>query len=75
MEKMKIHLKDVMAVKELVDLVSLLPGHANLVDGDAVVDAKSIMSIFALDLSREFELEIDGEISPEFREKIAPFLV
>lgn len=74
MEKMKIHLKDVMAVKELVDLVSLLPGHANLVDGDAVVDAKSIMSIFALDLSREFELEIDGEISPEFREKIAPFL-
>mgnify|MGYP002556467107 CR=1 FL=1 len=75
MEKMKIHLKDVMAVKELVDLVSLLPGHADLVDGDAVVDAKSIMSIFALDLSREFELEIDGEISPEFREKIAPFLV
>ena len=53
MEKMKIHLKDVMAVKELVDLVSLLPGHADLVDGDAVVDAKSIMSIFALDLSRE----------------------
>ena len=75
MEKMKIHLKDVMAVKELVDLVSLLPGHADLVDGDAVVDAKSIMSIFALDLSREVELEIDGEISPEFREKIAPFLV
>lgn len=72
---MKIHLADVMAVKDLVDLVSKFPGSVNLVYADKTVDAKSIMSIFTLDLTGDLQLEIDGNITPEMLESLEPYKV
>ena len=64
-ENIKIRLRDVMAVKDLVNIVSQLSCPVKLIYQDQEVDAKSIMSIFTLDLSDELELEIDGDRSEE----------
>ncbi|MPN51515.1 hypothetical protein SDC9_199163 [bioreactor metagenome] len=73
-QTIKVRLRDVMAVRDLVNLVSQLSCPVKLLYEDKEVDAKSIMSIFTLDLSDELTLEIDGDCSPEVMDQLAPFM-
>ena len=57
----QIILDNVDKVKAFVVTVSKYPGDATLVSGRYVVDAKSIMGIFSLDLSKPIELNIHAE--------------
>lgn len=74
-EIIKVRLKDVVAVRDLVHIASQLPYPVKLHYQEKEVDAKSIMSIFTLDLSDELTLEIDGDCPPELRDQLAPFLI
>ena len=60
----KVLLNTIEAVKEFVDIVSRYDVDMELVSGRYVIDAKSIMGIFSLDLSKPIDLNIhaDGDV-------------
>ena len=58
MKSVQISLDSIEKVKSFVHAVNRLDGEFDLVSGRYIVDAKSIMGIFSLDLSRPIELQI-----------------
>ena len=65
MTVLKISLVTIDQVKRFVDLVSKVEGDVDLVSGRYTIDAKSIMGIFRLDISKPMELRIyreEGEL-------------
>ena len=61
MKKMKISLGSIEDVKEFVALTNSYSFDSDLVSGRYAVDAKSIMGIFSLDLSKNLTLNIQKE--------------
>ena len=63
-------------VKEFVNVISKFDYDFDLVSGRYVVDAKSIMGIFSMDLSRTIQLNIHVDIdeSEEVLAALAPYL-
>lgn len=78
MTERKITLRTIDAVKNYVGCISQYPFAADLISGRYVVDAKSIMGIFSLDLSNPITMQIHYEnekMIEEFLSKIENFLV
>ena len=75
MINLKIKLDTINAVKEFVSLTNLCPYDIDLVSGRYVVDAKSLMGIFSLDLAKPIELEIFSDNCDDFIEKLQKFIV
>jgi len=61
-------------VNKFVNIVSRYPFDMDLRAGRHVVDAKSILGIFSLDLSRPITLEIYSDDCEKLIEEITPFL-
>ena len=61
MTKVKIMLDSIAAVKKFVSVVSMYDFDVDLASGRYAVDAKSIMGIFSLDLSKPIDLNIHAE--------------
>ena len=61
MTKLKILLKSVEDVKNFTFIMSGENHEADIISGKYVVDAKSIMGIFSLDLSKPLDLAIHGD--------------
>lgn len=59
MISMYITLRSIEDVKEFVNTVSKIEGDATLSGGRYIVDAKSIMGIFSLDLTKQLKLDIE----------------
>ena len=55
----QIKLNTINEVKEFVNIVLQCPYDVDLVSGRYIIDAKSIMGIFSLDLTRPIDLEAD----------------
>lgn len=78
-EKMKSYILDLNSIERVKGFVTVLEGFSgyfDLVSGRYVVDAKSIMGIFSMDLSKNVEfriLETNEKIS-EVETAIAPYL-
>ncbi|MCL2086130.1 MAG: HPr family phosphocarrier protein [Oscillospiraceae bacterium] len=70
----KISLASTQDVKEFVSVVLKSDFTADLVSGKYVVDAKSIMGIFSLDLSKTLELRIHSDDCEDFLISIKKFL-
>jgi phosphotransferase system HPr-like phosphotransfer protein len=62
-------------VKALVNIVSKYPFDIDLRAGRHVVDAKSIMGIFSLDLSKPVTLEVYEEDCGGLMDEIKPFII
>ena len=78
MREVKIFLGTIERVKDFVNAVTRLDCDVDIVSGRYVIDAKSIMGIFSVDLSRELVLKIssdDVEECKEIREKLKAFIV
>ena len=76
MKTVQISLDSIDKVKKFVNAVNRLDGDFDLVSGRYIVDAKSIMGIFSLDLSRPIELQIHSEAGIEETMKVLkPYLV
>lgn len=75
MVKAKISLPAINDVKEFVNLVTLCPNDVDLVSGRYAVDAKSIMGIFSLDLSKPIEVQVHADDATEFIASIKKFIV
>jgi phosphotransferase system HPr-like phosphotransfer protein len=61
-------------VNHFVNIVTRYPFEMDLRAGRHVVDAKSILGIFSLDLSRPITLEIYSDECGELLKEIEPFL-
>ena len=58
MKKISVHLKEIKDVYNFVAAVTAFPGEVDIVSGRYRVNAKSVMGIFALDLTQSLDLEI-----------------
>ena len=74
MTVLEISLVTIDQVKRFVDLVSKVEGDVDLLSGRYTIDAKSIMGIFSLDISKPMELRIHGEAG-ELLEQLREFEV
>lgn len=76
MQTVTISLDTVQKVKGFVNAVSTLDGDFDLVSERYVVDAKSIMGIFSLDLGKPLTLKIHDEAtSAKALEMLKPYIV
>ena len=62
-------------VNRFVNIVARYPFEMELRAGRHVVDAKSILGIFSLDLSKPIAMEIYSEDCDELLKEIEPFVV
>ncbi len=58
---MNIELNSIEKVKEFVSDIRNIEGDLDLISGKYVIDAKSIMGIFSLDLTSPLELHYESE--------------
>ena len=76
MKTVKICLNSIDKVKSFVNDITRFDVDFDLVSGRYVIDAKSIMGIFSLDLSKPIDLNIhaDSEL-PEVLDTLKPYII
>lgn len=76
MKSIMIKLETIEDVKDFVSIMAQFKGYFDLASGRYVVDAKSVMGIFSMDLSRALELRIleTNEQEKEILEALEPFI-
>ena len=62
-------------VKDFVNIVSTYDFDVDLTSGTYVVDAKSIMGIFSLDLSKPIKVEVHSDDCDKFMEELDKFII
>ena len=76
MQKVVISLNSIDKVKAFVNDITKFDNDFDLVSGRYVIDAKSIMGIFSLDLSKPIDLNIHSENQiDEILTTLAPYIV
>lgn len=75
MNKTKVMLGTINDVKNFVTVVTQCDYDVDLISGRYAVDAKSIMGIFSLDLSKPIDLEAHTDNASEFFAQIKQFIV
>ena len=75
MQEIQIKLTDMQSIREFVKEVVLLPYDVDLVQGRYIVDAKSIMGIFALDITSPIKVVANTNDATEFFSAISQFVV
>lgn len=75
MQKTTISLPAINDVKEFVGAVTMCDYDVDLVSGRYSIDAKSIMGIFSLDLSKPIGLNAHTDNADEFFKTIDKFIV
>ena len=76
METVKISLNSIDKVKSFVNTITKYDYDFDLVSGRYVIDAKSIMGIFSLDLSKPINLNIHAEDNmDEILSVLSPYII
>ena len=76
MKKVQISLNSIDRVKSFVNTITQFDYDFDLISGRYVIDAKSIMGIFSLDLSKPIDLAIHSEANmEEILEVLKPYLI
>ena len=75
MKTFNIKLNSINHVKTFVNTVNKYDFDVDLTSGRYVVDAKSIMGIFSLDLSKPIKVEVYSDDVEEFTKEMQEFIV
>ena len=76
MKTVQISLNSIDKVKSFVNAITQYEYDFDLISGRYVIDAKSIMGIFSLDLSQPIDLAIPAEANvDEIMETLKPYLI
>lgn len=75
MKTTNIKLSTIADVRDFVNAVAAFDGEVDLSSGRYVVDGKSIMGIFSLDLLSPIQLTVHSDNADELFAKIKPFIV
>lgn len=71
-----VSLSSISDVKQFVDVATQCPNEVDVLSGRYVINAKSIMGLFSLDLAKPVQVEFHGTEaeSTAFQKEIASFL-
>ncbi|MBR2344118.1 MAG: HPr family phosphocarrier protein [Clostridia bacterium] len=75
MKETNIMLRDIVSIRDFVQQVILTDFEVDLVQGRYIVDAKSIMGIFALDTLSPIKLVAHTESVGDFFERIDKYVI
>ena len=75
MKTFNLLLSSINDVKDFVNIVSKYDFDVDLTSGRYVVDAKSIMGIFSLDLSKPIKVEVHDDNCDAFMKELERFIV
>ena len=77
MNTFKIFLNSISDVKEFVNIASAQVYDIDVVSGRYIIDAKSIMGIFSIDLAKPIDIEVHGTDADmeHFKEAVSKFVV
>lgn len=75
MNSVQISLNSIEKVKSFVNDIARFETDFDLVSGRYVIDAKSIMGIFSLDLSKPITLNIHADDTTAILETLKPYIV
>lgn len=75
MKTFNLMLNSINDVKDFVNIVSKYDFDVDLTSGRYVVDAKSIMGIFSLNLSKPIKVEVHDDNCDAFIEELKSFIV
>lgn len=75
MKTFNLLLSSINDVKDFVNIVSKYDFDVDLTSGRYVVDAKSIMGIFSLDLSKPIKVEVHSDDADAFIAELKSFIV
>lgn len=75
MKVLTVLLKSINDVKDFVNIVNNHDFEIDLSSGRYVVDAKSIMGIFSLDLSKPINVELHSEYTSDIEKELSRFIV
>ena len=77
MKSVTVNINSIDKVKSFVNSITQFDFDFDLISGRYVIDAKSIMGIFSLDLSKPIELNIhaEGENLDSVMEKLTPYII
>ncbi len=75
MKTVKININTINEVKNFVNIVTKCEYDVDIISGRYAIDAKSIMGIFSLDLSKELTLNIHSDNCTDFLEEISSYIV
>ncbi len=75
MRTVQVNINSIDKVKTFVNTVTAFDAEFDLISGRFVIDAKSIMGIFSLDLSKPVTLKIYNDDDSSILEKLKPFIV
>ena len=75
MKSLNISLRSITDVKDFVNIVNKYDFDIDLTSGRYVVDAKSIMGIFSLDLSKPIKVDVHSDNCDSFCEEVKNFTV
>ena len=75
MKTYTIMIDSIIAAKTFVNIVNTCEFDIDLESGRYLVDAKSIMGIFSLDLSKPIKMHVYADKFDEFEKLIKPFMV
>lgn len=74
MKTFQVLLSSINDVKDFVNIVNKYDYEIDLISGRYVVDAKSIMGIFSLDLSKPIKVEIRNDDCEDLLGELKPFI-
>lgn len=74
MKTFNIMLSSINDVKNFVNIVNKYNFDVDLTSGRYVVDAKSIMGIFSLDLSKPIKVEVHADDADAMIDELKPFM-
>lgn len=75
MTTVNISLNSIDKVKSFVNEITKFDSDFDLISGRYVIDAKSIMGIFSLDLSKPIELNIHNDNTETILAALAPYII
>ncbi|MBP3611475.1 MAG: HPr family phosphocarrier protein [Lachnospiraceae bacterium] len=75
MTTVNICLDSIDKVKAFVNTITKFDSDFDLISGRYVIDAKSIMGIFSLDLSKPIQLDIHSENVADIMAALTPYIV
>lgn len=75
MQKVQISLNSIDKVKSFVNTINQYDYDFDLISGRYVIDAKSIMGIFSLDLTKPIKIDIHSDHEQALVDELQPFTV
>ena len=75
MKTVQIKLDSIDKVKDFVRAITLFDNDFDMRSGRYTIDAKSILGIFSLDLSKPITLEVYADHCDDLMEELKPFII